>query len=74
MDIENIVKVEDEYCICNHNFAAHEHPSKPWMAINGRVMETELSRCKLCSCHLWREKEALLDDESDAADAPSPHL
>lgn len=52
----------NDLCICGHDFAAHEHPSKPWMAINAQMMDTELGRCKLCTCHHWREIEALRDD------------
>lgn len=72
-DIENIIEHERisgaeptvESCICTHNFAAHEHPSEPWMAINGKMLETVLGKCKLCSCHHWRELDALREESED---------
>ncbi len=52
-------------CICGHGFNDHEHPAKPWMAINSKMMDTELAACKLCDCDMWREPESLMDNDEE---------
>ena len=70
-DIVNIIKhasapeVITGGCICGHGFSDHEHPAAPWMAINGKMLNTKLGACKLCDCRLWREPESLMDNDEE---------
>lgn len=70
-DIENIIKStlvsqdkpDLDACICGHGFTSHEHPARERLtALNGKMLTTELGKCKLCDCHAWREITALLDE------------